>query len=282
VTLSDPWVDPATIPELTVILRRRLLSKVRIFAAWCERGDRLAQVIRVNGRPLALDRQLGQHSLIVEGDPEASRTTVAHRLQVWAMWLDLDWSLYYLPYEPPGARGVAGAEAACAGSQCQLENAPIPAYWLRQQVEAGVRSVLSTPRHAGRWACVPEGNNPVRYAGHVDARLLVKLVDLRAAARTEEVRPNVPKSLPHQIAANTRWSREDPKAPDAAPALARAGLEAKFLDEVDPDRVLPEDERNRRADCARRAYYQRLALASVKARRGRKAARGAPTAPDAA
>jgi hypothetical protein len=90
----------------------------------------------------------------------------------------------------------------------------------------------------------------------------------------------LPKSLQHQIAANVKWSRRDPKAPDEAPALARAGLERKFLDEVDPDRTLPEPERNRRAECARRAYYQRLALASAKARRARTTNRS--TAPPAA
>jgi hypothetical protein len=85
------------------------------------------------------------------------------------------------------------------------------------------------------------------------------------------------KSLPHQVAANTRWSQEDPKAPDAAPAKARAGLEARFLREVDPDNQLPEDERHRRAACARRAYYQRLTLASVKARQAKAASRDAAT-----
>ena len=84
--------------------------------------------------------------------------------------------------------------------------------------------------------------------------------------------------LAAQIAANSRWSREDPKHPDAAPARARAGLEQKFLREVDPDGELPEPERIRRAECARRAYYQRLALASAKARRARKAAAPAPDA----
>lgn len=76
-----------------------------------------------------------------------------------------------------------------------------------------------------------------------------------------------PKSLPHQIAANIRWSRNDPSAPDAAPALARAGLEQKFLREADPNLELPEAERQRRAECLRRVYYQRLSLASIKARR---------------
>jgi hypothetical protein len=41
---------------------------------------------------------------------------------------------------------------------------------------------------------------------------------------------------------------------------ARAAFEERFLNEVDPDRVLPELERLRRADAARRAYFTRLAL----------------------
>jgi hypothetical protein len=50
----------------------------------------------------------------------------------------------------------------------------------------------------------------------------------------------------------------------------RAGLERRFLDEVDPKRELPEAERARRVECAKRAYYQRLALASAKVRRAKK------------
>jgi hypothetical protein len=53
----------------------------------------------------------------------------------------------------------------------------------------------------------------------------------------------------------------------------RDGLEAKFLREVDPNNELPEAERLRRAEAARRAYYQRLALASAKARKARSKAR---------
>ena len=78
----------------------------------------------------------------------------------------------------------------------------------------------------------------------------------------------MPKSLPHQISANSRWSQEDPTAQGIR---LRAGLDAKFLHEVDPNNELPEAERRRRAEAARRAYYQRLALASVKARKARKA-----------
>jgi hypothetical protein len=76
------------------------------------------------------------------------------------------------------------------------------------------------------------------------------------------------KSLPHQIAANTRWSKEDPTRQGE---IMRGALEAKFLDQVDPDRELPEPERDRRAAAARRAFYQRLTLASVRARTRRKA-----------
>jgi hypothetical protein len=75
------------------------------------------------------------------------------------------------------------------------------------------------------------------------------------------------KSLPHQIAANTRWSKEDPTAQGI---IMRAGLEAKWLREVDPNNELPEPERIRRAECAKTAYYQRLALISAKARKARK------------
>ena len=35
------------------------LSKVRIFEGWCENGDRLLQVVRVQGRPLALVQAAG-------------------------------------------------------------------------------------------------------------------------------------------------------------------------------------------------------------------------------
>jgi uncharacterized membrane protein len=87
----------------------------------------------------------------------------------------------------------------------------------------------------------------------------------------------VPKSLPHQIAANTRWSKEDPTAQGIR---MRAGLEAKFLREVDPDNQLPEAERRRRAESARKAFYQRLALTSAKARKARKATEQLLTAPD--
>jgi len=63
-------------------------------------------------------------------------------------------------------------------------------------------------------------------------------------------------------------ARYDPRATTAP---ARAAFLKRFLDEVDPDRVLPEPERLRRAAAARKAYFTRLAyLASRSRRKGKK------------
>ena len=55
-------------------------------------------------------------------------------------------------------------------------------------------------------------------------------------------------------------------------AASRAVFLARFEAEVDPDGVLPPEERAKRAEHARRAYFAGLALKSAKARRSRKAA----------
>lgn len=68
-----------------------------------------------------------------------------------------------------------------------------------------------------------------------------------------------------KIGAHTRWAKESDRS--AATQPARDAMRRKFEDEVDPGRVLPPEERAKRADSARRAYYQRLALKSAQARR---------------
>jgi hypothetical protein len=50
-------------------------------------------------------------------------------------------------------------------------------------------------------------------------------------------------------------------------AKARASFLAKFEREVDPDGVLPLEERRRRAEHLRRAHFARLARASARVRR---------------
>lgn len=76
------------------------------------------------------------------------------------------------------------------------------------------------------------------------------------------------RTLRARLAAQTRWANEDPQ-PTAL--RAQAGLRARFLREVDPDSVLPEAERQRRAESLRRAYYTRLSFEAVRARRARRA-----------
>lgn len=67
------------------------------------------------------------------------------------------------------------------------------------------------------------------------------------------------------IASNRRWAFTEDRP--AATAPARAAFLRKFEDEVDPDGLLDPDERARRAEHARRAHFQALALKSARARR---------------
>lgn len=61
-------------------------------------------------------------------------------------------------------------------------------------------------------------------------------------------------------------------------ANARAAFSDRFARQVDPDGVLPEAERRRRAECARKAYFAQLAVRSAQARRSRRQARPGPRA----
>lgn len=73
--------------------------------------------------------------------------------------------------------------------------------------------------------------------------------------------------LQARIAAHASWAQTPDRA--ARTAKARAALAGKFEREVDPDGVLPPEERARRAEHARKAHYTRLALRSAQARRRR-------------
>jgi len=55
---------------------------------------------------------------------------------------------------------------------------------------------------------------------------------------------------------------------------ARAAFMARFEREVDPDGPLPEAERRRRAEAAKKAYFSGLALKSSTARRERRPGSG--------
>jgi len=72
------------------------------------------------------------------------------------------------------------------------------------------------------------------------------------------------RTLRARLAAHALHSRVDGRE---ITAKGRAKFMARFLDEVDPDRSLPEAERLRRAEHALKAHMTRLALASARARR---------------
>lgn len=70
-----------------------------------------------------------------------------------------------------------------------------------------------------------------------------------------------------QIGAHKSWEQTENRSARTEPAR-RAMLE-KFEQQVDPDGTLQPAERAKRAEHARKAYFKRLALKSVQARRRR-------------
>lgn len=67
------------------------------------------------------------------------------------------------------------------------------------------------------------------------------------------------------IGGHESWARTENRTARTAPG--RKAFDQRFYDQVDPDRTLPEAERERRAASARKAYFVRLALKSAQARR---------------
>lgn len=80
--------------------------------------------------------------------------------------------------------------------------------------------------------------------------------------------PDPIRQLIGAIGANESWARTEDRTARTAPA--RQAFLRRFELQVDPHLQLPEHERLQRAEHARRAYFQRLALRSATARkRGR-------------
>jgi hypothetical protein len=92
------------------------------------------------------------------------------------------------------------------------------------------------------------------------------LEEVRVAMSSDD--PTV-RRLRAATASNVRWSREDPHRPDGPLPRARAAFNQRFYVGIPED--LPEAERERRAACARKAYFAGLTLKSVMARKRRAA-----------
>ena len=78
------------------------------------------------------------------------------------------------------------------------------------------------------------------------------------------------RSLRARLAAYAMHAQHDTRRTSAN---GRAAFLARFEADVDPDGRLDPEERRRRAEHARSAYFARLALASVAARRAKRASR---------
>ena len=76
-------------------------------------------------------------------------------------------------------------------------------------------------------------------------------------------------SLRGRLAAHVLHAGRDPRQ---TTANGRAAFLARFEQQVDPAGVLDPAERRRRAEHARRAYFTRLSLAAIQARRTKRAA----------
>lgn len=74
-------------------------------------------------------------------------------------------------------------------------------------------------------------------------------------------------SLAGRVGAHESWARTDDRTARTAPA--RQAFLDRFERQVDPDSQLPPVIRAQRAEHARKAYFARLALSSVAARRRR-------------
>jgi len=74
------------------------------------------------------------------------------------------------------------------------------------------------------------------------------------------------RSMRARIAAYSLHAKRDPRETTAP---ARAAFLARFEHQVDPDGSLPDAERRRRAEAARKAHFTKLALRSAQARRAR-------------
>jgi hypothetical protein len=82
------------------------------------------------------------------------------------------------------------------------------------------------------------------------------------------------------LAAHVKWAKCEDRT--AATAAARQAFHDRFEREVDPEGLLSPQERARRAENAKKAFYRRLALRSAAVRRARIRATTASVPPDAA
>ena len=83
-------------------------------------------------------------------------------------------------------------------------------------------------------------------------------------------RRRMPPHLRAQIAAHTKWAHTPDRT--AATAPARDAFLARFEKQVDPDGLLDPEERRKRAENAKKAYFLAMSYKATAARAARRAA----------
>lgn len=97
----------------------------------------------------------------------------------------------------------------------------------------------------------------------------MKVISLFSGAGGMSLTPSE-RVLRARLASHASWANTTDRA--ARTAKARQALMDSFERQVDPDGVLPDAERIKRAESLKKAHFTRLALKSAQARRKKKAA----------
>ena len=98
----------------------------------------------------------------------------------------------------------------------------------------------------------------------IACELLTALGGVSAKDEAADLSP-AQRALRARIAAHASWAKTEDR--EARTRAGSAAFMARFEREVDPDGTLEPAERLRRAQSAKAAYFQRLALSSSRARR---------------
>lgn len=81
------------------------------------------------------------------------------------------------------------------------------------------------------------------------------------------------RSLRGKLATHTGWANTVDRTARTAPGTKASPASVDYwLDKVDPDGQMTDQQRRAAADSARKAYFSRLAFASAKARRAKREA----------
>jgi hypothetical protein len=140
-------VDPRTIPELAVILRTNVLSKVRVLDVVCDRNHRLVQVLKIPGRGRLA---LGVDTSIVHGADTAHQWRwIPVAKDQWGMDRDGRWLGLWVDEPDIEIRTVNGPRLhnrfsfTCAGDHCSQQ---ISLPWIREQLALRTRRTVYTLR----------------------------------------------------------------------------------------------------------------------------------------